>query len=77
MLRQSINAAATSNGVNGSKMKYLEPLVALNIISLTPIVDTIDDSLIKVTNSLPKAGKMFFNCLWHNYTFHRLSIIQT
>lgn len=32
---------------------------ALNMISLTPIVETIDDSLIKVTNSLPNAGKIF------------------
>lgn len=57
-VKTKYNAAATSNGVNGSN-EIPWTTCALNIISPTPIVDTIDDSLIKVTNSLPKAGKIF------------------
>ena len=40
------------------QMKYLEQ-PALNIISPTPIVDMIDDSFIKVTNSFPSWQYIF------------------
>lgn len=47
-----------SNGVNGSN-EIPCTTCALNIISPTPIVETIEDSLISVTNSFPKAGNIF------------------
>ncbi len=53
------HVAATSNGVNTILNQIPSTTCALNIISPTPIVDTINDSLIKVTNSLPKAVKYF------------------
>ena len=57
-VRIKYSIAATINGVNGSNDAPCTTC-ALNIISLTPMTETIDDSLITVTNSLPKAGKIF------------------
>lgn len=52
------------NGVNGSN-EIPWTTCALNIISPTPIVDMIDDSFIKVTNSFPSAGNIFLKA-WGN-----------